>query len=54
MKTKFFRINIPYRDVKKVVIAQTIYVEILALGFLFHKSLMVGKNPIKVTIPPIL
>lgn len=46
--------KIPYNEVKKVVIVRTIYVAILALGFLYQRSFIVGKNPINVTIQAIL
>ena len=46
--------KIPYSDVKNVVIVQTMYVDVFALGFLFHRSFIVGKKPINVTIPQIL
>lgn len=54
LKTRFLRTKIPYRDVIKVVIVQTIYVIMLADGFLFQRSLIVGINHKKVTIPPVL
>lgn len=54
MKTIFFKINIPYKEVKNVVIVQTMYVVIFALGFLFQRSLIVGTNQRKVTTPQIL
>jgi len=54
MKTKFFKMNIPYKEVKNVVTVQTMYVVIFALGFLFQRSLIVGTNQRKVTTPQIL
>jgi hypothetical protein len=54
IKTKSFNINIPYNDVKNVVVVRTTYVDVLALGFPCRKSFIVGKNPRNVTIPPIL
>ncbi len=54
LKTKSLTTNIAYKAVKNVVNDHMIYVYTLALGFPFHKSLIVGKNPANVTKPPIL
>jgi hypothetical protein len=40
--------NNQYNEVTMVVDVQTIYVIIFALGFLFHKSIIVGIKPKKV------
>ena len=54
MKIVFLRTNIPYNEVNNVVNVQIQYVIVLALGFLFRKSFIVGINHKKVIIPPIL
>ena len=54
LKTKSLTTNIAYKEVKNVVNDHMAYVCTLALGFPLHKSLIVGKNPAKVTTPPIL
>lgn len=54
IKTKSFKIKIPYNEVKNVVIVRTIYVVVFALGFFFQRSFIVGTKPKNVIIPPIL
>jgi len=54
MNTKFLSMNIPYNEVKNVVVVRIIYVRVLALGFLCRRSFMVGTNHKKVIIQPTL